>query len=258
MSGERIASSKMRIGFFAQHQSEELIPTETPIDHIRRHRPDETPQKLRARLADGGVGAEIAETPCAKLSGGQKARLCMCLATLEAPHLFILDEPTNHLDIESREALVMALNDYTGAVILITHDTHLVDLVADRLWLVKGGRVRPWDEDMAAYRRFILSGDAPVREKPKPAAPKPKRPDKGTLTRLRSEARKAEERVEKLNEMLEKIDARLGEPDFYDRPAKEIRAFEAKRHEILDGIARAEAIWLDAAAALEEAEALAG
>jgi ATP-binding cassette subfamily F protein 3 len=117
--------------------------TKPRLQHLRRERPEEAPPKLRARLAGFGLMAEQAETVVAKLSGGQKARLSLLLATLDAPHLLILDEPTNHLDIESREALVEALTAYTGAVILVSHDMHLLSLVADRLWLVKDGRVRP-------------------------------------------------------------------------------------------------------------------
>ncbi|MEM8625658.1 MAG: ABC-F family ATP-binding cassette domain-containing protein, partial [Pseudomonadota bacterium] len=156
-AGRREASGKLRIGFFAQHQAEELVLGETPLDHMRRALPDELPAKLRSRLAQAGIGAEIAETKVSALSGGQKARLLLCLAVLDAPHLLILDEPTNHLDMESREALVEALNAYNGAVILITHDPHLVELVADRLWLVKDGRVTPFEEDLDAYRRLITA-----------------------------------------------------------------------------------------------------
>jgi ATP-binding cassette subfamily F protein 3 len=140
--GRVTVSSKLRIGYFAQHQVDELHVDETPLQHLRRERPEEAPPKLRARLAGFGLMAEQAETVVAKLSGGQKARLSLLLATLDAPHLLILDEPTNHLDIESREALVEALTAYTGAVILVSHDMHLLSLVADRLWLVKNGRVR--------------------------------------------------------------------------------------------------------------------
>ncbi len=258
MAGQRIASSKLRIGFFAQHQGEVLNLDETPLDHIRRRFPQETPSKLRARLANAGLRAETVETKVGKISGGQKARLMMCLATLDAPHLFILDEPTNHLDIESREALVSALNDYTGAVILITHDSHLVNLVADRLWLVKDGAVTPFEEDMDAYRRLLLSErNGPIRQlkEPKQDATEPRRKQapKGDLARLRAEARKCEERVEKLQDMLERIDTRLAAADFYERPAEDIATFQTKRAEIVEGLERAEALWLAAAERLESA-----
>ncbi|MEL7184175.1 MAG: ABC-F family ATP-binding cassette domain-containing protein, partial [Pseudomonadota bacterium] len=148
MDGQRIASSKLKIGYFAQHQVDELHVDETPLDHLRRERPEEAPPKLRARLAGFGLGADQADTVVAKLSGGQKARLSLLLATLDAPHLLILDEPTNHLDIESREALVEALTAYSGAVVLVSHDMHLLSLVADRLWLVGEGTVRPYEGDL--------------------------------------------------------------------------------------------------------------
>ena len=157
MHGRKYASSKLRVGYFAQHQVDELTLDETPLQHIAALRPEEPPAKQRARLAAGGLGADIATTEVRRLSGGQKARLSLLLATIDAPHMIILDEPTNHLDIESREALVQALTEYGGAVILVSHDPHLVELVADRLWLVKDGRVRPFEDDMEAYRRLLLS-----------------------------------------------------------------------------------------------------
>ncbi len=166
--GRKIASPKLRVGYFAQHQVDELDIDETPLQHLARLRPGETPAKLRARLAASGLGADVVDTEVARLSGGQKARLSLLIATLDAPHLIILDEPTNHLDIESREALVEALTEYGGAVILVSHDPHLVELVADRLWLVKDGRVTPWDDDIESYRRALLSERGGRRRGPPP------------------------------------------------------------------------------------------
>jgi ATP-binding cassette subfamily F protein 3 len=139
---------------------------ETPLQHLRRERPEEAPPKLRARLAGFGLGANRRRRWSAKLSGGQKARLSLLLATLDAPHLLILDEPTNHLDIESREALVEALTAYTGAVVLVSHDMHLLSLVADRLWLVKDGRVAPTRAIWKATARCCCQGEE------KPAKPR--------------------------------------------------------------------------------------
>ncbi|MEO1472309.1 MAG: ATP-binding cassette domain-containing protein, partial [Pseudomonadota bacterium] len=173
MAGERRVSGKLRIGYFAQHQQDELVVSETPLDHLRRVRPTLAQGALRSVLANSGITAEIADTPVSSLSGGQKARLLLCLSALEAPHLMILDEPTNHLDMESREALVEALNAYKGAVILITHDPFLVDLVADRLWLVEAGRVRAWEGDMADYRAHILGGTTAATAKRAPTGGAP-------------------------------------------------------------------------------------
>jgi len=258
MEGRRSASGKLRIGYFAQHQADELVAAETPLDHIRRLRPDAPPQTLRAMLAGGGTGADIAETQVAKLSDGQKVRLLLTLATLGAPHLLNLDEPTNHLDIESREALVTALNDYRGAVILITHDAHLIELVADRLWLVRGGRVAPYDDDLAAYRRLLLEkDDAASSTSAQPSQRKSQRRDaaeeRRALAPLRAEVAACVARLSKIAAMLEKIDTRLADPALYTRPASEIETLQIKRGEILAAQDRAEALWLAAAEAVEAA-----
>jgi ATP-binding cassette subfamily F protein 3 len=202
--GQIVRSSKLRIGYFAQHQVDELFIDETPLQHIQRLRPTEGQPKLRARLAGFGLGADQADTVVARLSGGQKARLSLLLATLDAPHMLILDEPTNHLDIESREALVEALTEYSGAVILVSHDMHLLGLVADRLWLVKGGAVTPYEGDLESYRAELLAGDEPAKpaEKPKDKAP---RPSREALLALRAEVRKCEERLAKLNGMRDQL-----------------------------------------------------
>lgn len=256
-AGRKIASSRLRVGYFAQHQVDELELDETPLQHLQRLRPEEAPAKLRARLAAGGIGADIATTEVRRLSGGQKARLSLLLATLEAPHLIILDEPTNHLDIESREALVEALTEYSGAVILVSHDPHLVELVADRLWLVKDGAVRPFEDDMEAYRRMLLSerggGAAKPREEKPRAAAKPL--PRSQAAPLKAEVAKCEARVAKLEEMRETIDSRLANPVLYARgDAEEIEKLRRKHAEVMEGLARAEAMWLAALERLEAAE----
>ena len=255
MEGKLSRSSKLRVGYFAQHQVDELHVDETPLQHIQRLRPEVPPAKLRATLAGFGLGAEQADTVVGQLSGGQKARLSLMLATLDAPHMLILDEPTNHLDIESREALVEALTAYTGAVILVSHDMHLLELTADRLWLVKDGTVKPYEEDLDAYRRMLLAGDgAPVKAKPETA--KPKRASRDQILELRAEVRKCEARVETISEMREKLAAKLADPGLYDdAKAGDLEVWQKKFAEIEDGLARAETLWMVALERLEEAEA---
>ncbi|KAB2540783.1 glycosyl transferase family 1 [Salipiger aestuarii] len=253
MDGRRTVSSKLRIGYFAQHQVDELHLDETPLQHLQRERPDVMQSKLRAQLAGFGLMAAQAETEVGRLSGGQKARLSLLLATLDAPHMLILDEPTNHLDIESREALIQALAAYSGAVILVSHDMHLLSLVADRLWLVKDGTVTPYDDDLDAYRSLLLTQDKPARtEKPKPKAP---RPTRDAILALRSDVRKCEARVEKIEEMREKLAKKLADTALYeDGRAGELATWNRKYAEVMDGLRKAEALWEAALEKLETAE----
>ena len=155
-SGHLKSDGRIRVGWFHQHQIEALDPADTPLDIIRRARPDDSESSRRSRLAQFGLSFDKQETTVADLSGGERARLLLNLVAMVAPHLLILDEPTNHLDIDSRRALLEALNDYEGAVILITHDRSLIDLVADRLWLASDGHIKPFGGDMDDYARFVL------------------------------------------------------------------------------------------------------
>jgi ATP-binding cassette subfamily F protein 3 len=279
MAGSMTAARKLRVGFFAQHQVEELDVDATPLLHLVRERPDEHVSRLRARLAGFGLGPDQAETPVGRLSGGQKARLSLLLATLPAPHLLILDEPTNHLDIESREALVEALNAYAGAVILVSHDMHLLSMVADRLWLVQGGAVRPYEDDLEAYRQLLLKRTVQQQEPAKaavaasaavgragagssgvggaigarPAAAK--RPGRDEILALRRNARALEERVAKLTALRDKITATLANPDLYAKgtPAQ-AEDLRRKLAEVGEALEQAELRWM---AAMEQLEAAA-
>lgn len=255
LEGRFTRSSKLRIGYFAQHQVEELHIDETPLQHIQRLRPDEGQPRLRARLAGFGLMADQAETQVGRLSGGQKARLSLLLATIDAPHLLILDEPTNHLDMESREALVEALTEYSGAVILVSHDMHLLSLVADRLWLVKGGAVTPYNEDLEAYRRMLLAGDEEVKVAAKPVE-KPKKASRDEILALRAEVRKCEDRLAKINDMRDKLAKKLADPELYESSRiGELETWNRKYAEVMEALDKAEALWLSAQDRLEQAEA---
>ncbi|MGZ9809641.1 ABC-F family ATP-binding cassette domain-containing protein [Pseudoroseicyclus sp. H15] len=255
MGGSLTKSSKLRIGFFAQHQVDELHADETPLQHVARALPELTPPKRRARLAGFGLGEAQADTEVRRLSGGQKARLSLLLATYHAPHLLILDEPTNHLDIESREALMEALTAYSGAVILVSHDMHLLSMVADRLWLVKDGRVAPYEEDLEAYRKMLLGQDKPKESKGKDKAPKAKAKP-ADIAALRSDVKACEARVAKIEAMRDKLAKKLADPALYeDGRAGELETWNKKYAEVMDGLGRAEAMWMAALEKLENAQA---
>src|SRR6185503_8953816 len=191
LAGEIRRGPKLRVGYFAQHQTDELVEAENPIDHMTRALPRALPPQVRAQLARFGLDADRAETPVANLSGGEKARLLLSLATREAPQLLILDEPTNHLDIDAREALVKALAEFQGAVLLITHDPHLVEQIAERLWLVADGTVRPYDGDLDDYRALLAERTRATskREAPRRDDRRERAEARAALAPLRKQAR---------------------------------------------------------------------
>ena len=160
LAGEVIRAPKLRVGYFAQHQIEALRPEDSALQHLARRLPAEREERLRTRLGGFGLTQDKADLPAGVLSGGEKARLTFALISAAAPQFLVLDEPTNHLDIDAREALIQAINDFAGAVLLISHDPHLIELTADRLWLVEGGRWRPFDGDLDDYRRALLERGA--------------------------------------------------------------------------------------------------
>jgi ATP-binding cassette, subfamily F, member 3 len=257
LQGELRRGPRLKVGYFAQHQTDELILDENPIDHMARALPRATPTVVRAQLARFGLDAARAETPVAHLSGGEKARLLLALATRDAPQLLILDEPTNHLDIDAREALVKALADFEGAVLLITHDPHLVELVADRLWLVADGTVRPFDGDLDDYRVLLAERARPVG-RAEPGARKDDRRERAAaraaLAPLRKRAKEAEVILAKLTAERAAIEARLADPTLYaPGRASDITWANARLASIRREATAAEAVWLAAEEALEAA-----
>ena len=251
-SGRITTHNKLRIGYFAQHQVDELNLDETPLQHLQSERPDHSPPKLRALMAGFGLGPDQVDTIVSKLSGGQKARLSLLLATLDAPHLLILDEPTNHLDIDSREALVRALTKYSGAIVLVSHDMHLLSLVADRLWLVSNGQVTPFEEDLVAYRSFLLGSPKVTKKNEKI---KPKKSNQERLIAARTELNRSEERLEKLNNMNTKLQEKLADPKLYeDHNSTDLEVWQKKFHEIESALVRAEKLWLRASETVEKLE----
>ena len=224
LSGTVRRAPKLRIGYFAQHQLAELVPGESAFQHMQRLRPHELPPRLRARLGAAGIGADIVDNRVERLSGGQKARLLMAIAAIDAPHILILDEPTNHLDIESREALVHALNSYEGCVIVVSHDAHLVEMVADRLWLVEHGHVFAFDGDMTDYKKWLLAkrgGASNVNANKARTKPVDKKLSTGRQRRqntsaVRAKIRRCETELETLGAQKQTIETKMSSPEFYD------------------------------------------
>jgi ATP-binding cassette subfamily F protein 3 len=260
MSGELRRAAKLKVGYFAQHQTDELVGGATPLDHMARALPRATAPQVRAQLARFGLDADRAETTVDNLSGGEKARLLLALATRDAPQLLLLDEPTNHLDLDAREALVRALADFEGAVLLITHDPHLVELVADRLWLVAGGTVQPYEGDLDEYRELLAERARPA---PKADAAPTRRDERreraearAAVAPLRRRSREAELRIAGLAEERARIEAKLADPDLYaPGRAAEVTAAQTRLAAIARATEAAEAAWLEAEAALEAASA---
>ncbi len=257
MAGTMLRGPKLKVGYFAQHQADELDMAETPLALMQRVLPRATPSLVRAQLARFGLDADRAETVVASLSGGEKARLLLALATRDAPQLLILDEPTNHLDIDAREALVRALAEYRGAVLLITHDPHLVDLVADRLWLVADGTVRPFEGDLDEYRALMSERARPAKVEAAPSRRDDRRDRaeaRAATAPLRRRARDAEVLMAKLAAEQAKIEAKLADPAIYAAGrVAEVTTAQTRLATIARETAAAEAEWLEAEEAIEAA-----
>ncbi|HEX5455338.1 MAG TPA: ABC-F family ATP-binding cassette domain-containing protein [Stellaceae bacterium] len=260
LSGTMVCSPKLACGFFAQHQIEEMRPTETAFDHLAALLPDSPPEAVRARLGGFGFGQDKAFVPVGELSGGERARLNLALVTHNAPSLLILDEPTNHLDMETREALVAALAEYGGAVVLVSHDWHLVELVADRLWLVEGGTVRPFDRDLDAYRRHLAERDEPPAARGESGAGGDRRragrraaaERRLELAPLRQRARAAETAAARLAAERRALDVKLAAPENFVGNGTALGSALKRHAELARLIAEAEAEWFAAESAIEE------
>ena len=259
--GEVRRASRLKVGFFAQHQAEELDLAGTPLSHMRDALPKATDTQVRAQLARFGLQGEKAETRIGACSGGEKARLLLALCTRDAPHLLILDEPTNHLDIDAREALVKALAEYEGAVLLITHDPHLVELVADRLWLVADGTVRDFDGDLDEYRALLAErARAGSRDEATPAggAKAAERRERvqtrAQLAPLRQRLQEVEKLLERLGLEAKLIEKRLADPDTYaKRSSEDIAWATTRRAAVAKEVAALEEEWLDLSEKLDAA-----
>jgi ATP-binding cassette subfamily F protein 3 len=258
MTGTRTVSPRLRIGYFGQHQVEELDPGESAMIQTRRallaHDPRVTDQQVRGWLGRYGFGQDRADRPAGVLSGGERARLVLAMIAFTKPHLLILDEPTNHLDIETREALVEALNGYEGAVMLVSHDRHLIELVADRLWVVESGGARPFDGDVDAYRRRGSGGGAGRAERrdskptPRPTAVAPPAPASSPGT-LRRRLKAAEQRLAEATVARDRIDRDLAQ----SKDGRRLSELGRARAAAEAAVVAAEAEWMALAEALENA-----
>ncbi|MCB8819824.1 ABC-F family ATP-binding cassette domain-containing protein [Microvirga rosea] len=254
--------AKMEVAYFAQHQVDELNPSATAYEHVAALMPDVPVAKARARAARFGFPGAKADTPVSALSGGEKARLLMGLAAFHGPHLLILDEPTNHLDIDSRTALMEAINDYTGAVILVSHDRFLIEACADRLWIVGNGSVKPFDGDMDDYRQLVLSGDLEAdRRGDRDQAASPSRTDERraaaerrvALAPMRKKLDALEARMAKLTDVIGKVDAALADGTAFQKDAAKATELSKMRAEAAETLAAVEEEWLSLSSEIESA-----
>ena len=255
MDGEMAATGKMKVGYFTQYQVEELDGDDTPLAHMTRVMPGATPAAVRAQLGRFGFSGDRATARVGTMSGGERARLALALVTRDAPHLLILDEPTNHLDVDAREALVQALNDYTGAVLLVSHDRHMLELTADRLVLVDRGTATPFDGTLEDYIAFVLAGEAKPEGK---GAKKDKRAAaaaREAAAAMRKAAKEAEGELERLTAERAAVDRAMFDPSTAEPKLAKLTMTELmkRRAELTERIDAAEAKWMEANEALEAA-----
>ncbi len=265
--GKLLRSKKLDIAYFAQHQLDEMTPEETPFVHIQELMPEATQAQVRAKLGSFGFDYDRSNTKVKDLSGGEKARLLLHLCTINGPHILILDEPTNHLDVDSREALIHAINDYTGCVILISHDRHLLETCADRLWKVGEGTVKPYEGDLDDYRDELLAAARGGRSKANRASgPRPRKGERlkarkqaadrrATITHLKKQASAAEKKLQVCEKNLKALDESLREPGLFERDPAKAADLGRKRAAVIKEFEYAEETWLEAHASYEDAKA---
>jgi ATP-binding cassette subfamily F protein 3 len=258
-SGKIVRADKLSVGYFAQHQTDELDLEGSPYDHLRRLMPDAPETKVRARVGAIGFSGKAGDTTVKSLSGGEKARLLLGLATFQSPNMIILDEPTNHLDIDSRAALAEAINEYPGAIIMVSHDRYLIEACADQLWVVADRAVTPYDGDLDDYRRSVLTARgmrAPARDRngnergsdrEKPQRTKEKR------VPLKQKIATAEAEMARISGIITKIDVALALPDLFKRDPKQAAQLTKARASAADALQRAEDEWLAASSSYDEA-----
>ncbi len=257
-SGKVVRAANLSVGYFAQHQTDELDLEGSAYDHLRRLMPNETETKVRARTGAIGFSGKAGDTKVSSLSGGEKARLLLGLATFYGPNMIILDEPTNHLDIDSRAALAEAINDFPGAIIMVSHDRYLIEACADQLWVVADRAVTPYDGDLDDYRRSVLTTRASSardrasnersasRDKPQPRV-------KEKRTPLKQKIAQAETEIARIAGIIEKIDAALALPDLFKRDPKQAAQLTKARASATEALQRAEDQWLEASSSYDEA-----
>ncbi|HET6160452.1 MAG TPA: ABC-F family ATP-binding cassette domain-containing protein [Dongiaceae bacterium] len=274
MNGELRRSRKLKVGYFAQHQTDELDLDATPLLSMERVAPKLTAEKCRAHLAQFGLDVMRANTKVGSLSGGEKARLLLALMSHGAPNILLLDEPSNHLDIDSRQALVQAINEFAGAVVLISHDPHLIELTVDRFWLVKDGRCQQFDGDLADYRDLVLTEDRSGADRG--SRYRDRDPEERKSNRRAAEERKAERRnvapasqptdlrrqldqsalaVDKLSQALALIERKLADPALYNETVETIGEWQRKHADVARRLADAEEAWLKAQETFDRANA---
>lgn len=257
-SGKVVRADKLSVGYFAQHQTDELDLDGSSYDHLRRLMPDAPETKVRARVGAIGFSGKAGDTKVSSLSGGEKARLLLGLATFYGPNMIILDEPTNHLDIDSRAALAEAINEFPGAIIMVSHDRYLIESCADQLWVVADRAVTPYDGDLDDYRRSVLTArgmrassrdrgsNGNDREKTPRAKPEKRVP-------LKQKISNAENEIARISGIIEKIDAALALPDLFKRDPKQATQLTRARASAADALRRAEDEWLEASSSYDEA-----
>jgi ATP-binding cassette, subfamily F, member 3 len=263
LDGKVFGAKRVDVGYFAQHQLDELNPQATPYDHMLQLMPEATEAQRRTRLGTYGFGADKADTKCASLSGGEKARLLLALAAFHGPHLLILDEPTNHLDVDSREALVHALTEYEGAVILISHDRHLIEACADRLWVVRAGTIQSYEGDIDGYRAELLTergagtrGPTKGSDAARSARADQRRANadkRASLAPLKKAMQTSERAVEAISVEIARIDQLLADPQIYVRDAARAQSAGIERGQLVKRLTQAEEAWFEASEAYERA-----